>query len=393
MCPTRAGAVLCLSLVACATGLRAQEVDGVEVSGVVVDTRGRAIRRARIGTGWWFDHARVAPGVSQDVWPVGTTRGAHRAKFVETDAAGRFRALVRPERRRKQVQLIVFTEDQRLGGAFFWEPSADLSALRLVLEPVARFRATLTCDALGKRPVAATAYLRSFDGRRLGRFKAETGLVDLRLPAGHYQLYVYGADSQEVQPRTFPFAVSAGEDARARDIDLQPNWIALHRGRGVPCWRATAARGLDLQRTDFASFAGKWLLVQMWNCESVEPERDLPMLMRFDQEWRRAHPGEDPPYAILLLHMGGAKTLEELDEQVAHLQLRENHWGGQALPFPILLDPDEQTCEVWRTRWRRTALLFGPRGRLWGETDGARDLERAVEGELEPAVAARPKKK
>ena len=131
----------------------------------------------------------------------------------------------------------------------------------------------------------------------------------------------------------------------------------------------------------------------MWNCESVEPGRDIPMLMRFDQQWRRAHPDEEAPYAILLLHMGGAKTLEEFDEQVAHLQLRENHWGGQALPFPVLLDPGERTLEVWKSRWRRTTLLFDPRGRLWGETDGATDLEQAVAGKLKPAVAARPKKK
>jgi len=391
MAPMLARAALLSLLLAGAAPSRAQEA--VEVSGVVVDSRGRAIRGAKVGSGWWFDHGRMGPYGVQDVWPVGETREANRTRFVRTDVDGRFRAMTRPERRRDQAQLIVFTEDYRLGGAFAWGRDEDLSDVRLVLEPVARFRATLTCDALGKRPVPATAYLRAFDGRRIGRFKADSGVVDLRLPPGHYQLYLYGAGEQEVEARTFPFAVSAGEDARARDIDLEPSWVALHRGKAVPSWYATAARGLDAQRTDLTSFAGKWLLVQMWNCESVEPGRDIPMLMRFDQQWRRAHPDEEPPYAILLLHMGGAKTLEEFDEQVAHLQLRENHWGGQALPFPVLLDPGERTLEVWKSRWRRTTLLFDPRGRLWGETDGATDLEQAVAGKLKPAVAARPKKK
>ena len=85
--------------------------------------------------------------------------------------------------------------------------------------------------------------------------------------------------------------------------------------------------------------------------------------------------------------------LTELDEQVAHLQLRENHWGGQPLPFPVLLDPDEQTREVWKTRWRRAALLFDPRGRLWGETDGDEHLQLAAAGKLKPAPAARSKKR
>lgn len=387
----RLAMLLCTALTA--APLAAQQKDrSVAIAGVVVDTRGRAIEGARLGTGWWFDHRRMSAYGSQDIWPADSTRDANGWKFVQTSVDGSFDARILPERRKQQVQLIAFTEDYRLGGVFAWDPSEDLSKLQLVLEPVARFRATLTCDALGKERVPATAYLRSFDGRRIGRFKADEGVVDLRLPPGHYQLYVYGANKQEVEGRTFPFAVSAGEDARARDIDLKPNWIASHRGRAVPLWNATEARGLDLQQADFASFAGKWLLVQMWNCESVEPGRDIPMLMRFDQDWRRKHPGEEPPYAILLLHMGGAKTLEELDEQIAHLQLRENHWGGQPLPFPILLDPGEKTREVWKTRWRRTTLLFDPRGKLWGETDGDDDLKLAAEGKLEPAVPARPKK-
>lgn len=385
--------VLTLATLGAAPAAQAPAAADVRVAGVVVDTRGRAVEGAMLGTGWWFDRSRTSAYGSQDVWPVGAAREANGWQPVRTDAAGRFDARVLPQRGSGKVQLVVFSADLRLGGAFAWDPRDDLRALRLVLEPVARFRATLTCDALGRREVPATAYLRSYDGRRLGRFKADAGLVDLRLPPGHFVLHVYGAEGQDVESRDFPFAVAAGEDARARDIDLAPSWVAKNRGRRIPRWRATAARGLDLQAADYDAFAGKWLLVQMWNCESVEPGRDLPILMRFDQEWRRGHPGEEPPYAILLLHSGGARTLAELDEQVAHLQLRENHWGGQPLPFPVLLDPDERTREVWKTRWRRAALLFDPRGRLWGETDGDEHLQLAAAGKLKPAPAARSKKR
>ncbi len=374
-----------------------QQGEDVPLAGVVVDPRGRAIAGAKLGTSWWFDWQRAWACGSQQVWPAESSRDKNRGEggwnFVVTGADGRFDARLLPERRSKKLQLVVFSADLELGGVFVWEPGEELGGLRLVLQPVSRFRATLSCDALGRSAVAATGYLRAYDGRRLGRFKADRGVVDLRLPAGHYGLYVYGADKQDVEPRLFPFAVSSGEDARARDIDLEPNWIARNRGRAIPLWRATAARGLPLAGTDYASFAGKWLLVHMWNCESVEPGRDIPELMRFDQAWRREHPEQDPPYRIVLLHSGGAKTFEELDEQIAHLQLRENHWGGQPLPFPVLLDPAEQTGEVWRTRWRRATLLFDPRGRLWGDTDCHGDLARAVAGELAPAVPARPKKK
>ena len=98
MAPMLARAALVSLLLAGAVPLRAQEA--VEVAGVVVDGRGRAIRGAKIGSGWWFDHGRMGPYGVQDVWPVGETREANRTRFVRTDVDGRFRAMTRPERRR-----------------------------------------------------------------------------------------------------------------------------------------------------------------------------------------------------------------------------------------------------------------------------------------------------
>jgi len=370
----------------------AQQGDPLVIAGVVVDPRGRAVEGARLGTSWWFDWQAPTGFGKQQVWDDDKTRATSGWRFVETKVDGSFSAKILPERRSKRVQLVVYSPDHRLAGAFAWDSGDDLRDLRLTLEPVARFRATLTCDAISRRGIKANAFLRSFDGRRLGRARTDSGGVDLRLPPGHYTLYVYGSGSHDVESRLFPFAVASGEDARARDIDIAPTWVAKHRGRPIPLWRATAARGLDLERTDYASFAGKWLLVCMWNCESVEPSEDIPQLLRFDRAWRKAHPGEPSPYQILLLHSGGAGSLAELDAQIARLRLRASHWGAAPLPFPVLLDPTEQTSAVWPARGRRQTLLIDPRGRLWGDTFADEDLSRAVEGKLEPVEAARPKK-
>ena len=213
--------VLTLATLGAAPAAQAPAAADVRVAGGVVDTRGRAVEGAMLGTGWWFDRSRTSAYGSQDVWPVGAAREANGWQPVRTDAAGRFDARVLPQRGSGKVQLVVFSADLRLGGAFAWDPRDDLRALRLVLEPVARFRATLTCDALGRREVPATAYLRSYDGRRLGRFKADAGLVDLRLPPGHFVLHVYGAEGQDVESRDFPFAVAAGRT----------------RGPGTSTWR------------------------------------------------------------------------------------------------------------------------------------------------------------
>ena len=375
-----------------ASSLGAQGGDPVAISGVVVDQRGRAVEGAKLGTSWSFEWRSTSTFGRQRVWAADKPQAAAGWQFLEAQPGGRFAAQLLPDRRTKQLQLVVFSPDYRLGGVFLWRPGESTDGLRLALQPVARFRATLTCDDLGLRGVAANGALCAFDGSELGCFRPQAGVVDLRLPPGHYSLHLRGGGDHLVASRRFPFAVSSGEDARARDIDIPANWVAKHRGRSVPRWRATAARGVDLDRADFAAFAGKWLLVCMWNCESVEPGEDIPRLIRFDRAWRRAHPGQDPPYRILLLHSGGASTFAQLDEQIERLQLRASYWGGQALPFPILLDPDEKTRQVWQTRWRRQTLLFDPRGRLWGATLAAADLKLAVEGKLPPAVAARQKK-
>lgn len=284
------------------------------------------------------------------------------------------------------MQLTVFSQDRELAGTFAWGEKEDLSDLKLRLEPVARLRATIVCTDLGKREIPATCYLRSVDGRRLGRFKADKGQVDIMLPAGHYTLHLYGSFGQEIGRRDFNFMVTAGEDAKGRDIDIPANNLTLQRGHKMPPWQVTEARGIKLADATIEHFRGKWLLVDIWQYDGHSPSRLFPLLLEFDRKWREDNANEEPPYAIVLLHTRTATSLGDLDAKIEKAGLRAKHWDGKPLPFPILIDPEGKTAKAWKLRWRTQTLWFDPEGKLWGETDRAPELHQILAGTMKPAV-------
>jgi len=374
------GLVFGLGIVVCAGAQEAAE--GLAIQGVVVDSQGKPVSDAQLGTGWWFDYDGLRACGGQYVWPALATRKANDWSFVPTELDGSFDARVLP--RHGKVQLTIFSRDREQSGTFVWDEKEDLSDLKLRLEPVARLRATTICTDLGKREVPVLCYLRSVDGRRLGRFKAARGIIDLRLPAGHYTLHLYGG--QEIGSRNFSFMVTAGEDAKAGDIDIPANHLLLQRGRKMPPWHVSEARGIKLAEATMAHFRGKWLLVAVWQYNGNRPSRLFPLLLNFDRKWRDKHPNEEPPYAIVLLHTGAAKSLGDLDAKIEEAGLRKKHWGGRALPFPILIDPDRKTAKSWKLRWNCQTMLFDPEGRLWGETVRALELNQIVAGTMKPAL-------
>ena len=44
----------------------------------------------------------------------------------------------------------------------------------------------------------------------------------------------------------------------------EKGFFAVHKGRRLPAWKVTEARGLPLDKTAVESFRGKWLLVEFW---------------------------------------------------------------------------------------------------------------------------------
>ncbi|MGH7174543.1 MAG: TlpA disulfide reductase family protein [Gemmataceae bacterium] len=90
-----------------------------------------------------------------------------------------------------------------------------------------------------------------------------------------------------------------------------------------------------------------------------------------------AHKKDRAKFEILAFHDGTVKDFTELDKKM--VRPRERYWGGQSLPFPILLDATGQTIKDWGVRAFPTTLLIDPDGKLVGEAQ-----EKQLEEKLPP---------
>jgi peroxiredoxin len=83
-------------------------------------------------------------------------------------------------------------------------------------------------------------------------------------------------------------------------------------------------------------------------------------------------------FEILAFHDATVKSFEELDEKLA--TIKDKHWKGRALPFPILLDASGETVKQYGIHAFPTTILIDPDGHLVGEATEV-ELKKALEKE------------
>jgi hypothetical protein len=91
----------------------------------------------------------------------------------------------------------------------------------------------------------------------------------------------------------------------------------------------------------------------------------------------QAHTKDRDKFEILAFHDGTVKDFADLDKKME--RPRERYWGGQDLPFPILLDATGQTIKDWGVHSFPTTLLIDPEGKLVGQAQ-----EKELEEKLPP---------
>ena len=83
-------------------------------------------------------------------------------------------------------------------------------------------------------------------------------------------------------------------------------------------------------------------------------------------------------FEILAFHDGSVKSFAELDETLA--TIKDKHWKGRDLPFPILLDATGETVKQYGIHGFPTTILIDPEGHLVGEASEV-ELKKALEKE------------
>ncbi len=83
------------------------------------------------------------------------------------------------------------------------------------------------------------------------------------------------------------------------------------------------------------------------------------------------HADHRDQFEVIAIHDKSVQSLAELDQKVA--KIRERFWQGNDLPFPVLLDANGKTAELYGSRGRG-GILIDPNGKLVGAAFPA-DLE------------------
>ena len=128
-------------------------------------------------------------------------------------------------------------------------------------------------------------------------------------------------------------------------------------GNTPPRWQVTAARGLDSDVV-LDDLKGRWVLLEFWGywCGPCVG-RSLPYLIRFYEK----HAADRDRFEIIAFHDASVKTFDELDRKLKPIV--DRIWGGQTLPFPVLLDSTGHTIANFGINSFPTAVLINPEGR------------------------------
>jgi hypothetical protein len=87
----------------------------------------------------------------------------------------------------------------------------------------------------------------------------------------------------------------------------------------------------------------------------------LPELIAFYED----HAQDRDKFEVLAIHDDAVKSFAELDKKLA--SIKQRNWQGKDLPFPILLDGNKETHELYGIRSWPSGLLIDPNGKLVGE--------------------------
>jgi len=235
--PILAAAALGLALHA---GVAAQAV-AVPVKGRVVDGAGKPLAKAQVAKFWIFDDG-----------------GRKAVDPMVADADGRFEGEV--EMWQEKLPLMAFSEDGELAGiaTVSRDEPGDTT---ISCGPSIRVRGTVTCEELGTKPAWINSYWMR-DKLRVARCASKKAEFEVWLPKGVWRWEVYDSEFQERPGAITPWEKKPVVDLGA--IDLPAGFVSRHKGKPLPTWNVTDARGVDAEHAQIGDFKGKWLLIELW---------------------------------------------------------------------------------------------------------------------------------
>ncbi|MCE9584947.1 MAG: redoxin domain-containing protein [Planctomycetes bacterium] len=314
--------------------------DGIPISGLLTDADGQPAASADFGAEWSNRSGRLLPLQSWKSGADGHFRGQvqwlHRPMvFLAMDAARRNGAMRVVEEKDLKAPM---TMDLKLG------PMGDVSG-------------SVACGVLGADLGTTTVVIDAKpSGARVARLTLTDGRFTLPLPPGDYEIGAVGYDTREYRK-----AFVVGAEAKPVDlgkIELEASEVAKRWGKAPPALAVTAARGVGAG-VKLSDYEGKWVLVVFWNAAADDATRVLfPRL----KELLARRRDDAAKFAILTVYDPAVKTWEEYEAKVS--KVKAGPWGGEDLPFPVLLDSSGETWKAWGIEGLPVSVLLDPEGHI-----------------------------
>ncbi len=358
------------------------------ITGHIVDEKGSPVAGAAIDFFW----SANGPVIDEDGKPLDLTTEEAQKQYwsrfgqmepflnAKSDTDGRFSI-----KARGSFHTLLAMDAQRARGALAMIPKEqDGSEIEICLRPLVRVSGRIEGPEPGHRPSQAMVITevpedptRPLHMCRLVLGEARESRFAMSLPPGRYVLDSYDGDFKGRLAKEITLTGASPE------IDLGVLMLAPAKpgindmikqsqasgamgdytkryGEKLPDWHIVDASGVS-KNAQLSDFKGKWVLIDFWalNC-TVCLKRNLPKLAKFYED----HKTQRDAFEILSICIdcnGEMKSVAEVNRALEPIV--KHVWGGQPLPFPILLDPSMTTLERFGVPGYET-ILIDPEGRL-----------------------------
>jgi hypothetical protein len=230
--------------------------------GRVVDADGRPVAGVTLSRSWTFENGKAIP--YKEILESKRVEGRveiTKSQDLVSDADGYFAGGI--ECWQKKHALLALTDDLARAGLVEVTKGGQNDRLRVTLAPTVRVHGSFTCEDLDGKLAWTNVYMTLQPGNhRLAQCHSHASVFDMRLSPGRYQLDAYGVDTKDLYRAVKLEAETPDLDLGA--LDLPAEYFALMKGKPLPEWHVTAARGVPLEKSRIADFRGKWLLIEFW---------------------------------------------------------------------------------------------------------------------------------
>ena len=257
--------------------------------------------------------------------------------------------------------------------------------VKVTLTPERKVNVPAECAELAQGKMVGKdtfmSYVTTADGRRIGFTMSASGKLDFLLPAGEYQVQVYG---NELMGRATTKLVVPDDRSEytAPPVTLPPSGFLALLGKPAP--ELAGGVGWKGEPVKLADLKGQYVLLEFWGWWCNPCVEHMPVLIELHEKFR------GKGVTVVGVHLdadGEITTAAQLDGKL--VSCKAGVWGGKDLPFPVILAsgkklgrgenaPRGELAQLYGIQGYPSTVLIDPQGKVVGRFN-ARDLKSATE--------------